>query len=206
MSDKKQEVRIVTPTGRVAFIKNLFVKGGEKERYSGALVFSKDQDITSIKNLMMNAAKEAGFTKEDVNHKDFSWGVKTVDTNELDFCNEGDRIANFDRNGAFGAPEVKSSVKGPDGKYEDLQEGDLKAGDHCRVLLSAFGWTYKKRKGVKLNFEAVQFIKSGEAYYSAPTSDSAWDSTEFDTAPETTTPEVFDTTDSNEDDWSDAAF
>lgn len=204
MSDKKQVERLVTPTGKITFIKNLFVSGGDKDRFSGALVLSSDQDTSKLRALMMNAAKEAGFTKDDVTSSKFSFGMKKVDIKDLDFCNEGDVIVNFDRNGSFGPPEVKGVNKGPDGKYEDLIDGDIKAGDYCRVLVSAFGWEYKGKKGVKLNFEAVQFIKEGEAFYSAPTSDSAWDDTTMDVE----IPEAFsEGADQSQDaDWADAGF
>lgn len=184
--DKKKEVKLVTPTGRICFLRNLFESGGDKNKFSAALILSSQQDKKKLQALMMAAIKEKGFTKADTLAKNskgeslWSWGMKLVDLEDLDFCNEGDTIVNFDRNGDFGPPEVKGINKGPDGKYENLIDGDIKAGDHCRILVTAFAWSHKKAKGVKFNFNAVQFIKEGEAYYSAPTSDSDWDETEFD--------------------------
>jgi len=197
-----EKVRMVTPTGRIVFHKNLFVSGGEKDRFSAALVFSKDQDVTTIKKLMMDCAKAAGYDKKTVTSPKFAWGLKAVDTKELDFCNEGDMIINFDRNGSFGPPEVKGKNKGPDGKYEDLIDGDIGAGDHCRILISAFAWEYKGKSGVKLNFDAVQFVKKGEPYYSIPTSDDAWD----DVAIDVEVPEVLTESADETDAWGEEAF
>ena len=197
---KEVKKLVVTPTGRICFNKHLFVAGGEKNRYSCALVFSSEQDLSKIKNLMMETAK-AKFDEKEIKSAKFSWGIKKVDVNELEFLNDGDLIMNVDRNGEFQPPEVKGNKKGPDGKYEDLIDGDIKAGDYCRLLVSAFAWEYKGKRGVKLNFDAVQFVKTGEAYYSIPTSDSAWDKEELDVEVE----EVF-KTETEEENWDDVGF
>jgi len=183
MSEERKTM--VSPTGRLAFIKNLFVSGGDKDRFSGALIFDKSQDLKALKAGMLECAK-LKFKEEDIKSKKFSWGVKAVDAddNKVDFLDGNMLVMNMDRNGTFGPPEVYGSNRGPDGKLEKLIDGDLKAGDHARAVISFFAWEYQGKKGVKVNFDGIQFIKADEAFYTAPTSDSYFEETAFDVAVE----------------------
>lgn len=179
MSENERS-QIVTPTGRIAFCKNLFTPGGDKDRYSAALIFSEEQDLSDLKKLMYRTAREEGIPEKEIKSKKFKWGVKPADEDSIDkydFMEEGTRILNA--SSGFEV-EVKGTKKGPDGKMEDLIESDIKAGDFCRFLVSAYCWEFSGKKGVSLNLLGVQKVKDGEAFYARVPSDVYFEEEEFD--------------------------
>lgn len=179
MSDAKEERQhLVTPTGRICFIKNLF-SPNNKDKYTATLLLDDSQDLKPLKQLMMKAAREK-FKEADIKSKKFKWGVKTPDEEAIDgyeFFTEETVILNAATRFEV---EVKGPKKGPDKKYEDILEGDIKAGDFCRFLVSAYPWEFEKTKGVGLNLLAVQMIKEGEALYQRRPSDEFFDEVELD--------------------------
>ena len=83
--------------------------------------------------------------------------------------------------------EVKGPNKGPDKKYEDLIEDDIKAGDYCRFIVSPAAFEFTDDitvRGSKFYLAAVQKIKDGEALYSRVPSDDIFADVEFDLSPE----------------------
>jgi hypothetical protein len=181
MSNDNEKVSVVTPSGKIVFIKNLFDKN-DKERYVASLILKEDQDLSKIKKMMMDAAK-ARFDEKIYTSKKFKWGMKRPDEEAIekyDFFDEQTYVVNastkFD-------VEVKGINKGPDGKLEELIDGDLKAGDFCRFLISAYAWENTDQgvtRGVSLNLTAVQMVKVGEALYSRVASDSVFGEVELD--------------------------
>lgn len=177
---------IVTPTGQICFIKNLF-EPNEDGNYSATLLLNTDQDTKPLKNLMMGAARTK-FDEDVIKSKKFKWGVKKPDSesiNQYDFMTDDTLVLNCSTKFPV---EVKGPNKGSDGKYETLLDGDLKAGDFCRLLVSAYPWEYKGKTGVSLNLLAVQMIKEGEALYSRRPSDDFFDEAELDVKPEVSKP------------------
>lgn len=175
MSEKK----LVSPTGRIVFHKNLYTPTVKKGKYEASLVFDKSQDLSELKNLLMEAARSK-FKEEDIKSKKFSLGMKTPDEEacvKYEFLDANKMILNA---GTKFEVEVLSNVKGSDGKYDPMLEDDLKAGDYCRFLLSAYPWEFEGKKGASFNLLAVQFVKKGEAFYSRISSDSVFDSVDFD--------------------------
>lgn len=158
MSDLKN-TRIVTPVGRLAFNKNLFQKN-EKGRYSVAVVFDTDAD--TVKALEPLKSLVSGLIQE-------KWGDKVpsnlftpmkIETREemlekYDFMK--DKVTLNASNGF--------EVQVIDTNNQELFENDLKAGDEVRLSISGYAYD-NVNKGVGFNVNAVQFIRSGEAFYS----------------------------------------
>lgn len=158
MSDLKN-ARIITPVGRVAFVKNLF-KPNDKGRYSVAVVFDTDAD--TVKALEPLKGLIGGLVKE-------KWGDKApsnlftpmkIETRE-DMLEKYDFMRDKVTLNASNGFEVSAI----DTNNQELFDGDIKAGDYVRLSIS--GYTYdNQNKGVGFNVNAVQFIKKGEAFYS----------------------------------------
>ena len=175
-------VKLVTPTGRVCFTKNIFEQNS-KGKFTACLVFNKDQDLSKLKDAMLAAAK-AKFEEKIYTSKKFSWGLKESDADdEYEFLQDKmilNASTKFDI-------EVKGTNKGPDGKYENLLEDDFKAGDHFRAVVSVYAWEFTDegtKRGVSFNIVALQKIKEGEAFYSRVPSDDIFADVEFDLSPE----------------------
>ena len=187
MSDQERKTE-VTPSGKIVFIKNLFEPNEDGKR-TGTLILNKDQNVKGLKNLMLVKAREK-FDEKQIKSPKMQWGLKKPSDESIeqyDFMDEDTLVLNA---GTKFEIEVKSKDKGPDGKLEDLIDGDLKAGDFCRFLVSAYCWEYKGKYGVSLNLTAVQFIKEGEALYSRVASDNAFDEVEVDIEVEETQAEA----------------
>lgn len=189
----EEKKNTVTPTGRIVFHKNLFSPGQDQrgnDKYSASLILDKDAPkIKELQKLMREVAL-ARFEEKVVKSKKFKWGMKTPDEDAIEkyeFFNEDVFILNCSTQFPV---EVKGNKRMSNGKFEDLIDGDLKAGDHCRFLVSAYAWENKEQgvsRGVSLNLIAVQFVKEGEALYSRVASDDAFGEVEFDVEPEEST-------------------
>jgi hypothetical protein len=179
MSDEKKQV--VTPTGRIVFLKNLF-EPNNKEKYTATLLFNDSQDLKRLRSMMLEEARTK-FDEKIINSSKFKWGMKKPDEEAMenfDFFDEETVILNCSTKFPI---EVKGTSKGPDGKYEDLIDGDLKAGDYCRFLVSCYAWentTEGKNRGVSFNVSAVQMIKKGEALYQRKPSDDLFAEADID--------------------------
>lgn len=180
MSEEKKTV--VTPTGRIVFLKNLFVPN-DKEKYTCSLLFKDSQDLTELKDLMLVKAREK-FHEKDIKSKKFSWGIKTPDEDAIDKYDFFDKETIVLNAATKFEVDVVGSTKGSDGKYIPLIDGDLKAGDFCRFIVSAYAWEYEGKKGVSLNLNGVQLIKEGEALYARRETTSVFDEVSFDVEPE----------------------
>jgi hypothetical protein len=161
---KNENTTVVTPTGQLAFEKYLFEAEEKKNgpKFSASLILTKDQDVAAIKAEMMRAIKASKLTKEDIEDEDFSWGVKKPKKKAIkkyDFMTEDTIVLNA-------STKFDVAVKAKDG-VSDLVEGDVKAGDFCRFLVSAYTWSFQGKNGVSLNLIGVQKIKTGDAFYSS---------------------------------------
>lgn len=175
MSEEKKDKKMFTPVGRIAFTKNLTtVSDDDRPKYKLTLIFDKDEDLSGVHKMMMESAKTK-FKKEEVMSKKFKWGVKVEDgESEIDFLEEGVQVINANRNGDFSAPVILGQTKG-----ERLTEADFKAGDYFRALISSYPYEYKGKKGVALNFDGIQFVKEGEAFYKRVEIDSFFEEAGF---------------------------
>lgn len=176
---------VVTPTGQIVFTNNVF-KPNDDGKFSATLLLNKSQDVSKLKAIMMEAAKQK-FSEDQIKSKKMNWsGLKVADEDSqetYDFMDDETLILNASTKFEI---EVKSSEKDNKGKYIDLVEGDLVAGDYCRFLVSAYPWEYQKKYGVSFNVIAIQKVKDcEEPLYSRPSSDSTFDEAEFDMQPET---------------------
>lgn len=178
MSEKKEQV--VTPTGRITFHKNLF-SPDENGKYRAALVFSKQQNLKPLRRLIDLAIKEKWPDKKP---SGLRMPVREEERSEMlekyPFL-EDKLIMNCATK--FEVP-VKSTERGPDGELEDVFDGDVKAGDHCRFIVSAYSYDANGNRGVGLNVIGVQWIKEGEAFYERPKVDSVFEGASFDESPE----------------------
>lgn len=195
------EAKIVTPTGRIVFHKNLW-EANAKGKYTAAIVFSEDQETHSqfvaIKNLIEAVAKE-------------KWGGKIPKKlmRPIKFGEDGDYedgeydflIGNYVMNaGTKFEVEVFSNEKDCDGNYETIfDEKEFKAGDYARMVVSAYAWEYEAKKGVSLNLCGVQKMGTGEAFYQRKSSQSFFAEEESDfVAPETSSEEETDSIDNQD--------
>lgn len=203
MSKTKSE-KVVTCTGRILFIGNLFEKN-DKGLYKASLLFDKNQEgVKKLQKIMRDTALEK-FDEKIVKSKKFRWGLKGHDEEAIEqyeFFTEDTMI--LDANSKHDV-EVKGSQKGPDGKLETLIEGDIKAGDHCRFIVTPFAWEHDDdgvSRGCKFFLSAVQKIKDGEALYSRVPSDDIFGEAEFDITPEESTDPEGEVNEAEEgDDW-----
>jgi hypothetical protein len=145
---------VVTPVGRLAFNKNLF-KQNDKGRYSVAVVFDKDKDMTKVKQLIAETIKEKWGDKVPSN---LMMPVKEETRDDMleKYPFMADRITLNASNG-YAIPVI-------DLNHEEIFESDLKAGDQVRLSISAYAYD-NQLKGVGLNAEGVQFIREDEAFY-----------------------------------------
>lgn len=187
MSEEKKT--LVTPTGRIVFIKNLF-EPNSKGKYTATLLFDKnEQDLKTLKELMLETARSK-FDEKTIKSKKFKWGMKSPDEEAIedyDFFDEDTVILNTSTKFEI---DVKGPNRGPDGKFETLIDGDIKAGDHCRFLISCYAWENNeegKNFGVSFNIIAVQMVKQGEALYARRPSDDFFGEVEFDVDPDAAT-------------------
>lgn len=155
----KEVQKTMSPTGMLAFDKNLF-EGDEKGRFSAALVLDKDSDLKEIKKLIKAAAvKKFG---PEVEMGDILLPYKEV-TNKKQLKKspflEGKYVLNA-KNG-FEFPVV-------DRNTEEITRADIKGGDEVRFSLSFYGWEYQGKEMVCANLLAVQKVADGEALWSKP--------------------------------------
>jgi len=179
----KQAPKLVTPTGRIVFLKNLF-EPNNKGKYTCSLLLDKDSSdaMKKLESLMVEAAK-AEFDDKTLASKKFKWGMKTPDEEAIEkyaFMDANKYVLNTSTK--FQIPVV-GNRKGSDGKFLPLIEGDLKAGDYCRFFVSAFAWENKiegVNRGVSFNLLGVQLVKEGEPLYERKDSVDVFSSVAFD--------------------------
>lgn len=158
MSNDKAEV--ITPVGRVVFIKNLFTptqNNQGKDRYKAALIIDNDKDVTKIQKMLKDAAHAKWGDKLPNGLK---MGLKK-ETRE-DFLESYPYMKNawvLNSSNGYQVPVIKYPTN------EEMFEGDIKAGDQARFNISAFAFENKENKGVSLNVLGVQFIREDEAFY-----------------------------------------
>lgn len=155
--DTKQT--IVSPVGRIAFLKNLFTPN-KKERYQIAVVFDKE-DAPLLKEL--KALEKAAIEEK--------WGNKVPSGLKSPFKVEkredmlarspflADRIT---LNASNGFPIQVINKKGI-----ALKDGEIKAGDYVKLAISAFAYS-NETAGVGFNVSGVLLEKEGEAFYGRP--------------------------------------
>lgn len=174
---KEERVKMVTPQGKIVFIKNLFTPN-TKGKYTASILFNKSQDLTRLKSEMRKVALKK-FDEKIVNSKKFKWGLKSPDEEAIekyDFFTEDTLILNTTTQ--FPIPVVGKD-KAADGDYEELIEGDIKAGDLCVFVISPYAWENDDQgvsRGVSFNLEIVQKRKDGEALYSRRSATEVMDS------------------------------
>lgn len=158
MSELKDK-RIITPVGRLAFAKNLY-KPNAKGRWTVAVVFDTDQNtlkaLQPLKELVADLAKEAWPKGNPV-------GMKTP----MKIENREDMLKNYpfmenrvtlNATNGFEIPVI-------DLNDQEVFEGDIKAGDQVRLSISGYTYDTDGNKGVGFNVNAVQFVRSDEAFY-----------------------------------------
>lgn len=200
----KEQVKIVSPTGRIVFHKNLF-KATEKGQYKASLLFDKNQKgVKEFYNALREVAL-AKFDEKTINSKKFKWGLKTPDEDAIEkyeFLTEDTKI--LDANTTYEI-EVKGPNKLSSGKYEDLIEDDIKAGDYCRFVVSPAAYEFTEdgmtSRGAKFYLSAVQKIKDGEALYQRVPSDDIFAEASFDIEPEESEATGESETESSDGDW-----
>lgn len=156
--EELKAVRLVTPEGRLAFCKNLF-KVNDKGRYSVCIV---------LENTEENQKALAPFAELVEDFKKDQWGDRQPSGlhSPVKVETRADMIDKYpfmDNKIVINASNgFEPGVIDIHGK--ELFEGDVKAGDHVKISISAYAYD-NKVKGVGFNVNGLQLVKEGEALY-----------------------------------------
>lgn len=152
----------MTPFGRAAFCKVFHpdpkpdMKG--KHRYKMVLIFDQEAQSSPEYAAMIESLEQVVKDKWPTRPRNLKWPIKDAE----DMINrEGERYAGFDDGckcievWSYQAP----SIVGPD-PSEDLEEGQFKSGDYCRISYRAYAFD-NESKGVNIGLGNIQKWKSG---------------------------------------------
>jgi len=160
-----KEHKVVTPKFIASFPALFRTKEfNGKDKYQLTMVFEKGTDISSLKELVKEVAtEEFGSIK----------GIETPfkDGNKKDLA----KYPNFEN-----TVYVQASTQFPVGIVDQkrqpiLDEEEFYAGVIARAQISAYSWTYQKRKGISFNLMNVQKLAEGERLGSSKSAEDVFD-------------------------------
>lgn len=165
MGVKASTENILTPEFRASF-PDVFKPNtyGGKETYQIVMLFPKEQDLTSIKNLIKEAAEAAwpgGKGRPDLTLPDFKVSDKDYDGYE-------DHVAI--RAGSQYPPGV---VDG--NRQEIIKESDFYAGCYARAQINAYVWEFGGKFGISFGLQNVQKLRDGDLFGNRVRPDAAFD-------------------------------
>jgi hypothetical protein len=156
--EELKAVRLVTPEGRLVFCKNLF-KVHDKGRYSACVLFDNSEEnqkaLAPLGELIEEFKTDQWGEKKPSNlHSPIKVETRAEMIEKYPFMK--DKIVLNASNG------FEPGVIDVHGK--ELFDGDIKAGDHVKVSISAYAYD-NKVKGIGFNVNGLQLVKEGEALY-----------------------------------------
>jgi len=151
MSDVK---KVVTPEFRVSF--PAIFKPSEyngKEKFGVTMLFSNQTDLSKLKKMCVEVAKE-------------KWGEKLPkplkmpfrDGNEKDL----DKYPSFEDTIFCAAQTLYQPGLVDEGLQPIIDESEFYAGCYARASVSAFAWEFQGKKGISLNLMNVQKLRNGD--------------------------------------------
>lgn len=150
--------KIITPTCRIAFAKNLF-KVNKKGRYSLGVVFEMDAETLKELELLKKLISE---------HTDNTWpkGAPSNFHTPLKVEDREDMLEKYPFMKDMVVLNASNGFEVPviDLHGRDLGDGDITSGDYVKLSISAYAYN-NENKGVGFNINGVQKIKNGEAFY-----------------------------------------
>lgn len=159
MAEKSDFIKVMTPKFRVSF-PNVFrakaIKEGDEPKFSIAMLFDKDADLTEMKK----AAMEALVNKWGTDKKKYPKGLRSP-------FRPGEEKAQFEGY-EEGITFVTSNSKHKPGlvnaKREDIiSEEDFYAGCYARATLLAFAYDTVGNRGVTFLLSNIQKLSEGES-------------------------------------------
>jgi len=146
------ETKIVTPKFTTCFPAIFRPKEfNGKEKYQVTMVFKKGSDLSALKELIKETAVESFGSAKGVE-------LPLKDGNKKDL----EKYPIFE-NSVFVQAATQFQPGLVDQKRQPiLDEADFYAGCEARAQISAYAWTYQKRKGISFNLINVQKMSDGE--------------------------------------------
>jgi len=160
--------RVMSPKFRVAFAK-VFTPDAENDKYSLAMLFDNNTDISELKELVKNVVADKYGNKVP---KKFMYPFK--DGNEQDT-----EAYPFFKNQTI----VNASTKFKIGLVDEdvnpiIDQSEFYNGCYARATLSAYCWEFKGKAGVSFNVQNVQKVGDGERLGGAVTAEQEFEAVE----------------------------
>ncbi len=162
--------KVITPEFRVSF--PAIFKPSEyngKEKFGVTMLFPKSTDISKLKKMCIDVAKE-------------KWGEKLPrplktpfrDGNEKDL----DKYPSFE-DATFCAAQTLFQPGLVDETLQPIiDESEFYAGCYARASVSAFAWEFQGKKGVSLNLINVQKLRNGDKLGGRTTAENEFEAVE----------------------------
>ncbi len=157
---------VLTPEFRLAF-PSVFEpnKYGGKEKFMITMLFPKEQDLQSFKDLMFNCAK--GAWGEDRS----KWPALTTPIQDGD-KKEWDGFADH----LF----IKASSEYPPGlvnaaREDVIDKSDVYGGCYARAQINAFAWEFGGKHGISFGLQNLQKLRDGDPFGNRANAGAAFD-------------------------------
>lgn len=144
--------KIVTPKfqANYAFVN----RTNDSDKYSIDMVFDSEADLSKLKTMVEETAKEAFGTLKGI---------------QMPFKDGNDKVAKDPERNAHLADmtivtaqtQFKPGIVDAD-REPIIDEDDFYSGCYARASISAYSWTYLKKKGVSFNLNNLQKLADGE--------------------------------------------